>query len=96
MKGERDGKLSFADRSLASGEGTGGVCRAVDDLYDAEFMEGLCKNTGELADSTQKIECHNHNRYRSMHLPFVRFTDLVTGVLGILSRTTKASVPVRK
>lgn len=45
--GKREGKLSFADRSVANGEGTGGVCRLFDDLGDAEFREGLCNATEE-------------------------------------------------
>jgi hypothetical protein len=48
--GDREGKLSFADRSVASGEGIGGVCRFADCLGDADFRDGLCSTTEEFAD----------------------------------------------
>ena len=50
VNGEREGKLSFVDRSVASGEGTGGVRRFTDNLGDADFREGLCNTTEEFTD----------------------------------------------
>ena len=58
--GDREGKLSFVERSVASGEGIGGVCRLVDGLGGADFRDGLCNNAEDFADPIKRmqLQCH--------------------------------------
>ena len=62
VNGDKEGKLSFVERSVASGEGICGVCRLVDLSSDANFRDGLCTTTEEFADPVSKynvMQYHN-------------------------------------